>query len=59
MNRPGNFKFDPMKFLVNKSDAEVKTMKLKELKNGRLAMIASIGIFVENLLFDGKLAIGF
>lgn len=31
---PGDFKFDPMKMIVGKSEAEVKTMKLKELKNG-------------------------
>jgi light-harvesting complex I chlorophyll a/b binding protein 1 len=38
---PGDYKFDPLKFMANKSEEEVKTMKLKELTNGRLAMVSS------------------
>jgi hypothetical protein len=58
-HRAGNFGFDPLKFSVGKPESEVKALKLKEIKNGRLAMLASIGMFAENIIFDGKLAIGY
>lgn len=35
------------KFLNGKSDAQVADMKLKELNNGRLAMIAVTGMFFQ------------
>eukprot|EP00608_Synchroma_pusillum_P002409 CAMPEP_0198426904 /NCGR_PEP_ID=MMETSP1452-20131203/5555_1 /TAXON_ID=1181717 /ORGANISM="Synchroma pusillum, Strain CCMP3072" /LENGTH=199 /DNA_ID=CAMNT_0044147281 /DNA_START=34 /DNA_END=633 /DNA_ORIENTATION=- len=41
---PGDYGFDPLG-LYGKSDEAKKTMQLKELKNGRLAMIAVIGHF--------------
>ena len=36
---PGNLGFDPLGFCKNKPAKDVETMQLKELKNGRLAMI--------------------
>lgn len=56
---PGDFKFDPLNQLKGKSAAQINDLKLKELKNGRLAMIASIGMLVENLLFDGRPTLSF
>merc|ERR1711976_357494 len=35
---PGDLGFDPLKF-TKKPDFDLKTMQLKEIKNGRLAMI--------------------
>ena len=46
---PGVFKFDPLGFM--KSDE--KTWKLKEIKNGRLAMLA-IGGIVHHYFITGK-----
>ena len=37
-------------FLKGKSDAQVNDMKLKELKNGRLAMMAMAAIFAESAI---------
>lgn len=53
---PGDFNFDPMGQLKGKSPAQINTLKLKELKNGRLAMIAIMGMLAETLIF-GQLAI--
>lgn len=36
---PGDFKFDPMNQMKGKSDKAIAELKLKELKNGRLAMV--------------------
>jgi light-harvesting complex I chlorophyll a/b binding protein 1 len=49
---PGYFGFDPLGFLKGKSAEEVKNMKLKEIKNGRLAMLAFAGICTQSVLFD-------
>jgi hypothetical protein len=45
---PGNFGFDPMGLSKGKSDAEKKEMELKEIKNGRLAMLAIGGMIHHN-----------
>lgn len=40
---PGDFGLDPLSLLKDKSEDEVSRMKLRELKNGRLAMLAFSG----------------
>jgi hypothetical protein len=47
----GNLGFDPLGQLKGKSAKQVEDLKLKEVKNGRLAMVAIIGMFVQNLIF--------
>jgi hypothetical protein len=49
---PGNFGFDPLK-LMPQDPAKANEMRLKELKNGRLAMVA-IGGMVAGALVTGK-----
>ena len=41
---PGDFGFDPMGWMKGKTQEQVDEMKLKELKNGRLAMLAIGGM---------------
>jgi light-harvesting complex I chlorophyll a/b binding protein 1 len=43
----GDFKLDPLNFLKGKSKEEVDTMKLKELQNGRAAMMAFAGVVTQ------------
>lgn len=45
---PGNLGFDPMGLSVGKTEDEMNTMKLRELKNGRLAMLAIGGMIHHN-----------
>mmetsp|Transcript_5062 Transcript_5062/g.10215 ORF Transcript_5062/g.10215 Transcript_5062/m.10215 type:complete len:169 (+) Transcript_5062:734-1240(+) len=45
---PGAFGFDPMGLAVGKSEEEMEEMQLKELKNGRLAMLAIGGMIHHN-----------
>lgn len=49
--KPGDLGFDPMGQMKGKSEAQIKDLELKEIKNGRLAMIAFVGMVVQNLLF--------
>lgn len=50
---PGNFGFDPVGFLKGKSAVEIEEMKLKELTNGRLAMMAFSGMVTQAVLTQG------
>jgi light-harvesting complex I chlorophyll a/b binding protein 1 len=50
----GDFKLDPLRFLVGKSKEDVDTMKLKELQNGRLAMLAFAGVATQSALEGGN-----
>uniref|UniRef100_A0A7S2HLB1 Plastid light harvesting protein n=1 Tax=Helicotheca tamesis TaxID=374047 RepID=A0A7S2HLB1_9STRA len=51
--KPGDFGLDPVGFLKNKSDAEIERMQLRELKNGRLAMLAFSGVVTQAVLTQG------
>lgn len=53
---PGNFGFDPLG-LMPKDEAGQMQMKTKELNNGRLAMLATIGVWAQELV-DGKTILG-
>jgi len=52
---PGDFGFDPMGLATGKSEEEMNEMKLKELKNGRLAMLAIGGMIHHNWVTGGPL----
>jgi len=45
---PGNLGFDPMGLAVGKTEDEMNDIKFKELKNGRLAMLAIGGMIHHN-----------
>lgn len=47
---PGDLGFDPLGFKKNKSPAEYAELQLKEIKNGRLAMLAIGGMIHHNLI---------
>ena len=48
---PGDFGLDGG-LLKGKSQADIDTMKLKELTNGRLAMMAFSGMVTQAVLYD-------
>jgi len=47
---PGDFGYDPLSILKDKSEEEVKRWKMRELKNGRLAMFAIGGVATQSVL---------
>lgn len=49
---PGDFNFDPLGFSKNKSADAKKSMETKEIRNGRLAMLAFGGIATQTALGD-------
>jgi hypothetical protein len=49
----GDFGFDPLSLMKGKNEKQVNELKLKEIKNGRLAMVAITGMFVQTLAFPG------
>jgi len=51
--KAGDFGLDPMGFLANKSEEDINEMKLKELTNGRLAMMAFSGVVTQAVLTQG------
>lgn len=48
----GDYSLDPLNFLKDKSEEEVNRMKLRELKNARLAMLAFAGVVTQSGLSD-------
>ena len=48
----GDYKLDPLNFLKDKSEEEVNRMKLRELKNARLAMLAFAGVVTQSGLSE-------
>ena len=49
---PGYFGFDPLKFSAGKPQKTVDDLAMKELANGRLAMLAFSGIVTSAVLSD-------
>jgi len=50
--KPGDYGFDPLKFQKGMSDEDFATMQMKEIKNGRLAMLAIGGIVTQDAVFE-------
>lgn len=51
--KPGDFGFDPLGVCKDKSDEEKVRWQVRELKNGRLAMIAFSGVITQSVLTQG------
>ena len=51
--KPGDYGFDPLGILKGASEEEVMDMQTKELKNGRLAMLAFGGVVTQAVLTNG------
>lgn len=49
----GDYGFDPLGILKDKPEEEVNRWKLRELKNGRLAMLAFSGVVTQAVLTQG------
>lgn len=49
---PGDFGFDPLGFSKKLDAEQMKVMKMKELANGRAAMLAFSGIVTQSVLYD-------
>ncbi|KAL7558889.1 hypothetical protein ACA910_019425 [Epithemia clementina (nom. ined.)] len=52
---PGNFGFDPFGLGVGKTAEQKADLELKEIRNGRLAMLAIGGMIHHNFVVDGPL----
>jgi len=52
---PGEIGFDPMGLSTGKTEEQMNEMKLKEIKNGRLAMLAIGGMIHHNWVTGGPL----
>jgi len=50
---PGDFGFDPLNFMKDKTDEEKKEMQMREIANGRLAMMAFSGVITQAVLTQG------
>mmetsp|Transcript_3965 Transcript_3965/g.6147 ORF Transcript_3965/g.6147 Transcript_3965/m.6147 type:complete len:207 (-) Transcript_3965:323-943(-) len=50
---PGDYKFDPMNFSSKGTEEAKRTMAMKELANGRAAMMAFSGIVTQSALTGG------
>jgi len=48
----GDYGLDPLNFLKDKSEEEVNRMKLREIKNARLAMLAFAGVVTQSGLSE-------
>ena len=55
VEKPWDLGFDPMNFSKNKTPEQMEKLELQELKNGRLAMIAMIGLFTQTAIFGNPL----
>lgn len=49
----GDLGFDPLKLSKGKSEAQMEDLQLKEIKNGRLAMIGIMGLLAQNIATGG------
>lgn len=49
----GDLGFDPLMLSKGKSEAQMNDLQLKEIKNGRLAMIGIMGLLAQNIATGG------